>query len=243
MKRLIVVISIIFILSYSISWSQKYSVGINIPSLALLNMSFDGGVYFSKKSSITIGLAIRPKIPINDQSIFFNLRGISITPSYHYYFKSAYSNSLFIGPYFKFQKYSTGVYYEGFDDWSGLTINKYSGLKIEGLGLGLLVGYRFYKNNYSFDFFIGPRMSKYLVEVKDYHLPNETYADYTVEFNEAYDLNLSGAGDVHILFTTYYEKRNFPVSIPGVLLGFSFNYFINIKNKQSSKIEYEDFYN
>lgn len=241
MKQFIVIILII--LSYSLSWSQKYSVGINIPSLAILNLSLNGEIYLSKKSSINIGFAIKPKIPINDQSFFFNSKGISFTPSYHYYFRSAYSNSLFVGPYIKFQKYSTGAYYKEFDDWSGLYINKYTGIYFEGIGLGLLAGYRFFRENYTFDVFIGPRISKYMVEARYYRLPNETKADYTVEFDKAYNLNLQGAGDVRIQFTTYYEKRTFPVSMPGVLLGFSFNYFINSKKKQSSKIEYEEFYN
>ncbi len=240
MKRIL--LSFILISFYLAVYCQKYSVGINLLSIPMSNLSINGETYLTKNSSLNLNLAFRPRLPFNDNSYYNNINGISITPSYRYYFKTSFNNSLFLGPYLRFQKYSTGTYYEGYDSWSGLTINKYYGIYLEEIGLGLNVGYRLYRDSYSLDFFIGPRFSKYLAEVRFYHLPNETKADFTLKFDELYDYSIPGASDVRVQLLNNYEKRTFSVKIPSLLIGFTFNYFLK-KNKTNTVSSYEEFYN
>lgn len=236
------ILTLILIVSLVLKiYPQKYTVGYNLPALAMMNFSVIGESFINENSSVLLGLGLRPRLGINESNYYSNLKAISITPEYRHYFNRINSSGFFLGPYLRFQDLSFGSLYETNDYWSGITINTYDGFYIQELGIGLTLGFRMMLDNFCIDIFAGPRISKYYIELRQYHLPNETSYFFSGSSEDIFGRSIPGLGDVYFETTTYYDKITASPIWPGLRLGFSLNYFLKY-SKTNTQNAYEEFY-
>lgn len=222
----------IFCLSIVKIYSQDYSIGINIPSIALFNLSVIGEKYITEKTSLNIGLTLRPQLPLKKETYYNNLKGIAVTPEYRFYLKGFDKSGIFLGGYLRYQKFSAGSLYSGEDYWSGLTINQYNQIFHTEQGIGLTLGYRIAGEKYTIDFFLGPRMSTHLLEVRSYHMPHESDINYSGNFEDVFGFSMPGFKTVSVKTYTNYDKISIPGTFPAIRIGFTYNHFFESKKNK-----------
>lgn len=234
----------LFLIIFSASYSKDFFTGVNIPSLFLLNFSFFEEYTLNDNLSIQLNVGLRPNLyHVNKESLYFNFKGIFVTPALRYYVKGHSNKSFFIGPYVRIAKYATGFYYVGEDSWSGLTHELYTGFSIDEAGGGFDFGMRFFASKkIAIDLFLGPRISKINYEHRWYHFPNSTGRSGIYEFEDFFSNSIQLFDKVYYETTEYYDKITASNIIPALRTGFTINYLFESKKKKEEETKIPEYY-
>lgn len=167
LNRFIFILILFSILHLSV-YAQSFKLALNLPSLAVNNISLQGEYVIKDNISASLGVAYNyPKGTFfgntdNLKNYRKNIRGIRFTPEFRFYPGKQAPKGFYIGPYVRYMNY--GTYWPGQIKRDSIVFVDYTArLRLTEIGIGGQLGYQFLiKEKLSIDLMIfGPRYSHY----------------------------------------------------------------------------------